>query len=437
MDGEPGTPKATAKLTKADIPTDISPELKGLIEKLLSDDFSECQQAVRASRELRERAAPAVPFLVQLWQRGDILLQTEAFFTLREIGDPAVDPCLAAMRRSSGEKRLSLIEELGQFNNTRMLKAVAALLDDADVEVRRKVAWSFFTCSDPCVVPPLIRAFKDPDAKVREDAIWHFTNFPDPRALEPLLDALKDKEASVRDNAAHVLYWYKDDRVTPALLEVFRNPREDARVRCTAGFHLNITREPRAFEAAMAALRQRGEPPSVRATAAEILATLKDPRSSELMEEVAKEEGPDALRFWAAIGTVNHRNGAVDDVRIVDALWNFSMSVDGVDMYENEKKDALRLVAENGSNSAVRAAARNARNTNSAISLQLPISQSQVILIVLIFVGIGVLVLLRLRSSRQSLADATVAGQSASQVRSNDDQPYQNPGDEDRPSIDS
>jgi hypothetical protein len=128
VDFKPDNPVATNKLTVADIPSDLSSELKELIGMTLSNSYSERAEAVRSLRKFHEGAAPAVPFLIQLWlaEPGPAV---DAYFALREIGEPAVEPCLAAMRQLSGEKRLSAINDLGQFGNPRMLKEIAALLD--------------------------------------------------------------------------------------------------------------------------------------------------------------------------------------------------------------------------------------------------------------------------------------------------------------------
>ena len=97
-------------------------------------------------------------------------LARELFFALREIGEPAVEPCLAALKRASGDKRIELIQELGQFNNLRTLDAVTAFLDDPDPKVRRAVVFSLKPDprTVPNVVPRLIRAIKDKDAEVRK-----------------------------------------------------------------------------------------------------------------------------------------------------------------------------------------------------------------------------------------------------------------------------
>jgi hypothetical protein len=140
----PEAPAAVTALTKADIPADLSPELRRSIEKTLSDDNSECVKAMRKLRKLRGAAAPAVPFLIELCLNRPVI-GAEACVTLREIGDSAVEPCLAAMNRTSGEKRLNLIRALGRFTNPRILDAVTALLDDPDPQVRHAATCSLLT----------------------------------------------------------------------------------------------------------------------------------------------------------------------------------------------------------------------------------------------------------------------------------------------------
>ena len=315
------------------------------------------------------------------------------------------------MNRTSGEKRLNLIRALGRFTNPRILDAVTALLDDPDPQVRHAATCSLLTCRDPRVVLPLLRAFKDKDTKVRKDAIWHFANCPDPQALGPLLDALKDTDTGVRDNAVRAVQSYTDDRVTPALIEVLRNSREDAGVRCAAAFHLRIIRDPRAFEPSLAVLRDRREPASVRAAAAEVLTGLGDARATELLTEVAQEEETGPVRFWAAIGAVRLREGAVDDVRIVEAIQNYSLDPDGLEMHKDTKEESLRSVAEHGSNGAVRAAARKAMTSTAANGPELPISQPGLLLLALLCVALVLLIILRRRSTKQAPVDSPLAGE--------------------------
>jgi HEAT repeat protein len=396
---KPEGSSVTHPLTKADIPADLSPELKGLIEGLLSDDGSECDTAIRSLRRIPKRAAPAVPFLIEVWLKNSGNdFHYDSYAALCEIGGPAVEPCIAALKRASSEKRIELIHELGQFNNPRMLDAVTALLDDPDPKVRRAVLFALEPNprTVPNIVPRLIRAIKDQDAEVRERAMWYVA--PDPRALEPLLDALNDKNLQVRDTAARVLSSYTDARARQALIGVFRNSKEESQVRCTAAFWLRESHSPQMFESSLAVLQNRGEAAQVRAMAAQILAALGDARATELLTQVAKEEGARPLRFWAGIGAACLTDGVIDDVRIVEAIQNYSYRADGVELYEGQKRKALSSVAERGATWAVRSAAREAMTAKTTD----PVSQHQLLLLSLILMSLVLLFIIHSRSKRTS-----------------------------------
>jgi HEAT repeat protein len=343
------------------------------------------------------------------------------------------EECLQMLDKASGEERYSLIHKLGQSDNTRVRDIIADILvNDPDPKAREAAAWSFTTCSDPRVVLPLVRAIKDEDAEVRKEAIWHFTNYPDPRALEPLLDALKDPDPGVREHAAHVVQEYKDDRVIPSLIEIFGDSNEHAIVRCVAAIHLPANKDPRAFAPSMAILGDRGQPENVRASAAEILACLGDARATSLLTEAAKEQGDKSLRFWAGIGAVRLQNGAVDDVRLVEAIENYSLSVDGVEMYEDEKSEALRTVARNGSNAAVRSAAKHALTGGKGARVSL--SPHQLFQFAMLAVALVLWIVVRRNAARRktaALARPTAADQ---QGTANTGQP-QRPYASDQPSV--
>lgn len=152
--------------TASDIPADASPEVRSLIEKTLSDNPVERYEGVRELRKFGPAAAPAIPFLIRVWLGGSSP-DIDASHTLEEIGDAAVEPCLAAMRGTSGQNRIFVIHGLGQWKNPRMLDAVANILrHDPDPKSREAAAWSLTHCANPRVVLPLISAFKDPDARV-------------------------------------------------------------------------------------------------------------------------------------------------------------------------------------------------------------------------------------------------------------------------------
>jgi HEAT repeat protein len=377
--------------TKADIPVDVSRDLRTLIEATFSGEQSEQAEALRTLRAMGERAGPAVPFLARLWVCDDPTLSFDAFSVLRQLGDPAADACIAAVRRSSGKKRHKLLLELGQFRNPRAVDGIVGFLRDADAGTRRTAAHSLNTCIDPRVVLPLIQAFGDPNPEVRQMAISHFNSNPDPLAMGPIIDALKDTEVAVRMEAGDVLCWQKDLRIVPALTDVLQDAREAPDVRKSAAFSLSQSQDPRAagpllaifndsfgpeaarreaayglaafkyrpaVESLIAVVKEIREPVKVRAAAAYALTQLGDRRANEVLTKLAKADVDEELRFWSAMGVLEFNNGAVDDVGLVTPIGEFAVYVDGREEHADAKWKAMKKVVENGKTDAVRAEAR-------------------------------------------------------------------------------
>jgi len=61
-----GDGRTQPTISKEKIPVDISPEVKEQILRLYSQDIKERANAIFALGEMRERAIPAIPFLIAL-----------------------------------------------------------------------------------------------------------------------------------------------------------------------------------------------------------------------------------------------------------------------------------------------------------------------------------------------------------------------------------
>ena len=167
----------TRRITKADIPANISSDLRGLLEELVASDNREdsIDREFAARKKLRamgEHAVPAIPFLIKYAVREEEY-RTEARFeaeTFEMMGDRAAQPCLHAIKQLPSTKRETAAQIFAGESVPWMLGIASdLLLNDPDPKVRYWVAWELHgNCPDPrTALPALIRAIKDKDPEVR------------------------------------------------------------------------------------------------------------------------------------------------------------------------------------------------------------------------------------------------------------------------------
>ena len=373
-----------------------------LIEKLSSPSPLIRSRAATSLGEMGSLAAPAVPQLIALlgdWSStgtNDPSVCHSAKKALQRIGEPAVTPCIAALKTSSGGRRHSLVLTLGGFSDPRAVDAVIQMFDDSDALFRVSAIESVFGNGDPRIVPHLIKSLKDTEPDVRSAAIRSLGKAADPRAAGPLITMLDDKDISVRTYAARELGKFRDPRISHVLMKVFSDSRESPNLRGTAAQAMGECGDVGALEALSRVLRDQSNPESVRCGAAWGLGLLRksgfaDPLRSVLADcsdspsvrwvvvsVIAKYDASEAVallspvalatkdnarvRFWAAIEVIRAKGGAIDDPNIL---------VEGLRGYEDpnatrtevgeaveQLKNVLEMVVSRGGNEAVRAAAR-------------------------------------------------------------------------------
>ena len=383
-------PRPSAELTKRDIPQDISPDLKVLIEATFSDDHEVLRRAIRELGQMGPSAAAAVPFLVRTWAANPSLSDFDSQIALNKIGDAAAAAMITKTKNSSVAARPELIRGLGWCDTWRIREGVLPYFDDPNPAMRHAAVASLYNCNDPRVIGPLIRRLSDSAVEVREEAIRHFNEWPTAAAFDPLSALLNDVDSEVRWEAVGAISRLKDPRLVPVLVDVLQKTFEVDRVRRRAAFYLSLSGDQRAVEPllavlndplcaasvrAMAAeglawlhavraieplvevLKNRDEPTVLRASAAHALTDFKDPRAAEQLLEAAKTENDPALRFWGAMGAATISGGAVCDDRIVTALRDYSERRDGYDLYYARKQLVLRMIVEKGKTESIRSAA--------------------------------------------------------------------------------
>ena len=224
--------------TKADIPQNVTPELKALIEQTFSPDPKKRAVAAYQLGQMGEKAGPAVPFLIRLLD-DDARYSTGlsdyvhrcARESLGKVGPSAFEPLLAAQRQSSGNKRDYLISSLGVLNDERVVTAYLSLLNDPDQDVHERAASTLLHYLSlhpkfrklPGLTPSLVRALQHKNPHVRSWAARALGECRNPDAFEPLMKTLKDPEKTVRVAAIEALGDLGDPRARDTLRDITRD----------------------------------------------------------------------------------------------------------------------------------------------------------------------------------------------------------------------
>jgi len=385
-------------------PAGLPDEVKMLIERTLSPDAADRADAAQRLGEMGERAAPAIPFLLQAVEDDRIVeygkqhtVSSIACRAIGKIGEAAVQPCVAAVMASpSTEHREKLQLAVAQFRDQRAIEVLTSLLQSTDSELRRAVAVSLEHSSDPRVVMPLLDAFGDTNEQVRRVAVTHFERHADARAVDRLIEVLRTRDPSVRVQAIRSLGTQRDWRATAVLSGILRDLREtdDARtqaaealgeiddasvlpillraledagqpwcVRCAVARGLGCLSDHRAVERLSSALMNAGEPYQVRVAAARAMAQVGGDEAVATLTAVATAPSEDdRVRFWASICAVDLADGAIDDAAVVAGIrrgYDWRIGLERQEAHDARIR-ALQAMLENGTTRSVRSSAKRA-----------------------------------------------------------------------------
>jgi HEAT repeat protein len=159
-------------------------------------------------------------------------VRDQAAWALRELRDPQIlEPLVAALRAEHADLPhvMWLLEHL---EPERAIGALSGLLEDEDVEVRRRALEVLCAIGGKAIVEPLIAALGDRDPAIRLRAIEALVELRDKRARKPVQAlAEKDKSQKVREAAAEAYalmsrhkalaaHWSFDDRNTKVAKDV-------------------------------------------------------------------------------------------------------------------------------------------------------------------------------------------------------------------------
>jgi len=144
-----------------------------------------------------------------------------------EIGPPAMEPLIAALKRPDLGKRLVAAGRLGQIGDARAVEPLIAALKDKSTYVGQAAAEALGQIGDARAVKPLIATLKD-DRLLRRDAAEALEHIGAP-AVEPLIFTLKRSDKDGRGSAAEMLGRIGDARAVEPLIAALKD--SDKRVR--------------------------------------------------------------------------------------------------------------------------------------------------------------------------------------------------------------
>jgi len=258
---------------------------------VLKDEVQEVREgAVQALGRLRDpRAVDPLIGVLRDWPS-----MYSVGRSLKEIGEPAVEPLIAALTDDNSVVRAAAAKALGSIEDPRAVEPLILALGDEDPQVRKNAVTALRWIQDPRAVEPLIGSLKDEVREVREGAVQALGRLRDPRAVDPLIGVLRDWPSMY--SVGRSLKEIGEPAVEPLIAAL---ADDDSAVRAAAAEALGSIEDPRAVEPLILALGD--EDPQARKNAATALRWFRDPRAVGPLIGALKDEDKGVQReaAWA------------------------------------------------------------------------------------------------------------------------------------------
>jgi HEAT repeat protein len=403
--------------TKADIPQNVTPELKALLEQTFSPDPKKRAEAATRLGGMPEKATTTVPFLIRLL--GDRAIISDSTYeavwhtaakSLGTIGPAAVEPVLVALRRSEDGRRFELLLSLGSLKDQRVVAEYLSLMDDPDDRISQRAAegLKFYLRNNPSfrklpgLTQSLVRATQHKDQRIRGDVVTALGECRDPAAFEPLMKMLKDSDPRVRREAITALGDLGDPRARDTLKEMTRNAsrmvdiyggdgaaaarslgqlgggkdvafflvdrlrtqEESVKIRCGAVSGLAELGEHAVLDELVDILNNKvGQPCELRKSIVWAIARLEGRKAAPILKQRALDSmEARGVCIIAALALTQVTDGEIDDIAIVDL-------VDDGAGYDIESVSALKQIAKHGKTKEIREAAQKRLAQNDSPSV--------------------------------------------------------------------
>jgi HEAT repeat protein/beta-lactamase regulating signal transducer with metallopeptidase domain len=175
--------------------------------------FKQASPGEEAAIALAAMGQPAVEPLVAALGQANASVRRNAAWAIGEVTggmtikrESAVQPLRSALQDGDEWVRIAAARALGEIRDERAVESLLATLSDNSGQVRQLAAWALGEMKERRAVESLgMMLLKDEGAGAREMAAWALGEIQDPKAVEPLNAALNDPEPRVRLKAKWAL----------------------------------------------------------------------------------------------------------------------------------------------------------------------------------------------------------------------------------------
>jgi HEAT repeat protein len=260
--------------------------------------------------------------LIEELRKKERATRDVATWALRQIGDPAVEPLVDALRDATPGFKEILLQTARRLNPELMLEVLIASLKTDRGPGRATAGWALGKLGGTAV-EALANTLDDKEPAVRQAVARALGATQDRRAVSPLLRALRDGTAGVREAAADALGVIGSRDGVPGLVAALKD--EEARARAAAAEALGYVAprrlsdvvtppggDQRAVDPLIAALKDQS--PEVRRAAADALPShaahvgQNNPSLVELANDPSPEIRLAALRALGRMASHAYRD---------------------------------------------------------------------------------------------------------------------------------
>lgn len=238
--------------------------------------------------------------LAKKFNDPEVKVRVAAAEALSRIGGPAQKILIDALKYDRGGLQAAIVKSLAKTKDPEILPLISALLSKEGYKNTgiRKAAIAALASMGEVALEPLIAATKNKDWWVRKSAAIALGGINDPRVVEPLAWLIDDDVQTVRKSALYALERIKSDLKVEPLIKALKY-HSDSTIRTKAARILGETGDSRAVDPLLAATRWF-EKDDLRITAIRALGQTGSEKAVESLIKILLNDRDTEARRYAA-----------------------------------------------------------------------------------------------------------------------------------------